>query len=233
MGIFILLTLITPLFLQHIKAAEFSAVDVNITYQYDSVNKSSEVLADKAYGSYVDFQPAANPSYNFATWVVNGVVRPDLPESASIKVTSNMNIIGLYAPVGEYGVLFIDTNGQFIDKQYVVSGGTAVPPTNALPNKPGLEVKSEAWVSDQGLTTFDNVLENRIYTLQYQSSSLDTYDLYIDNVLYSAFPYNDLVTVTADAVVEGVPFAYWSLNGYAVSSDLEYTFTILEEKNLI
>ncbi|MGE4320063.1 MAG: InlB B-repeat-containing protein [Acholeplasmataceae bacterium] len=232
MGIFILLALITPLFLQQIKAAEFSAVDVNITYQYDSENSSSEVLTDKAYGSYVDFQPVTNPSYSFAVWVVNGVVRPDLPESASIKVTSNMNIIGLYAPVGEYGVLFIDTNGQIIDKQYVVSGGTAVPPTNALPNKPGLEVKSEAWVSDQGLTTFDNVLENRIYTLQYQSSSLDTYDLYIDNVLYSAFPYNDLVTVTADAVVEGVPFAYWSLNGYAVSSDLEYTFTILEDTNL-
>ncbi len=232
MGIFILFALITPLFLQHIKAAEFSAVDVNITYQYDSENSSSSVLADKVYGSYVDFQPAVNPSYNFAVWVVNGVVRPDLPENASIKVTSNMNIIGLYAPVGEYGVLFIDTNGQIIDRQYVVSGGTAVPPTNALPNKPGLEIKADAWVSDQGLITFDNVLENRIYTLQYQSSSSDTYDLYIDNVLYSAYPYNELVTVTADASVEGVPFAFWSLNGYAVSSDLSYTFTMLEDMNL-
>lgn len=232
MGIFILLALITPLFLQHIKAAEFSAVDVNITYQYDSENSSSSVLADKVYGSYVDFQPAVNPSYNFAVWVVNGVVRPDLPENASIKVTSNMNIIGLYAPVGEYGVLFIDTNGQIIDRQYVVSGGTAVPPTNALPNKPGLEIKADAWVSDQGLITFDNVLENRIYTLQYQSSSSDTYDLYIDNVLYSAYPYNELVTVTADASVEGVPFAYWALNGYAVSCDLSYTFTMLEDMNL-
>ncbi len=236
LGVFISLLLCLPLLVQSVSAADagFGPVDVNVTFVFDESNTVDGSVTGKAYGSYSSFSPATNPGYEFAAWVINGVVRSDLPENMSIKVTSNMDILALYKPVGEYGILFVDSNGKMIGNDFVEAGGSATAPSVLLPSKPGLSVKAEGmWMMPNGVTSFDNVQEDRIYTLQYESASSDQYMLTIDGGEATAYDYNSLVTVSADAEVMGESFAYWSLNGFPVSRDLDYTFTMLCDVDLV
>ncbi len=236
MGILILVTLCVPMLIQQVSAAEgqgFGTVDVSVEYYYDDANHPGHSENGKAYGRYQSFSAQESSGYEFAMWVVNGVARPDLPENMQVKVTSNMHLVALYKPVDHYGVLFIDSNGQVISSKFVGAGDNVTAPAEGLPSKPGLVIKSEgAWKTADGITSLENIQEDRVYELQYENASSAEYTLTIDGgegVLYS---FNELVTVVADAQANGADFAYWAIDGKPVSCDLEYSFTMVGDLNL-
>ena len=80
--------------------------------------------SNKKIGDVLALDASSYSSYDFAFWVVNGVVRDDLNPSSSIKVQSSMDIQAVFHKAGEHAVLFIDSNGKLIDGTYVLDGGS-------------------------------------------------------------------------------------------------------------
>jgi uncharacterized repeat protein (TIGR02543 family) len=230
---FILLGILIPFLPFNSAASGLPDIDVEITYVFDEGNPEVPAnMAGQAYGSTINPTPISQPGYTFKYWIVNGVVRDDLPENHSFYVTSSLNLIGVYSPDDENVVLFIDSNGKILDTQFVADQGTAVAPTDNLPTKPGLQIATPAWVNKLTGTSDLTITDDSIFILQYESASVDTFDLTVDSVLEGTYDFNEVVTLTA-AANDGVnDFSHWEENGIVVSRDLEYSFTMLSERSL-
>ena len=236
---FILGLMLLPFGMKVVNAGEeVNTFTVNVTYTFDEFNSDIEAdLVGQTYGSSIQLTPSTHPGYTWAYWVVNGVVRYDLPQNSSFTVTSGLNLQGVYTPDGSHSVLFLDSNGTVIDSQYVADQGFAVAPelTNHQ-GKPGLVVHSTVqWRTPMGVAFNPSapVTSSMVYILQYEVSNVDTYMMTVNGQAAGPYDYNELVTVVADAIdVNEDPFSHWEENGIVLSKNLSYSFTAVKNRTL-
>lgn len=236
LAFFVILGLIVPFLPLNIKAdTNLPDIDIMVFYILDDDNMLPGMFFTQPYGSTITPIPAPQAGYTFKYWIVNGIPRVDLAEDNTFYVTSsNMMIYGVYSPndpVVEYSVLFIDSNGSFLDIGYYYFGDTAVPPVE-LPDKPGLQISDPAWKNIATGSTDLTINDDSIYQLQYESISVDNYDLNLDGSLQGSYAYNEVVTLVADPSDGIDPFSHWEENGIVVSRNLEYSFTMIYDRNL-
>jgi len=213
-------------------------VTVTVTSYFDSENHPSSTINDQNYGTVMSVQSnlTSDSDYAFAYWVVNGVVRYDLPIDHQFTLLYDMDITAIFYPVNptiEYAVLFMDANGDNLDVQYVESGNSATPPTLDLPDKPGYIVsETDPWSVDTS-----NITGNTVSVLQYEKDTSDTYTVYVfggtvNSLGSDTFDYNEIATVVADSPGEGEYFHHWEIEDHTVSYSSTYSFTVLENQGI-
>lgn len=120
--------------------------------------------------------------------------------------------------------MFMDSNGQLIDVQYVFSGSSATDVTSGLPSKPGYDIASPKW--DKSLT---GIAGDTIITLQYVRSSSSTYTVTVTSGTGGgSFAYGEVATVVADTPSESQYFNYWKIGDRVVSRQSTHSFTVAE-----
>jgi uncharacterized repeat protein (TIGR02543 family) len=235
---FILGLLLLPVASRILQASEESnTVNVDITYVFDGENPSIEADANGlAYGSTLQLTPSNHAGYTWAYWIVNGVVRTDLPQNHTFRVSSNLTLQGIYAPVGKHTVVFLDSNGQLIESQFVNDQGVATLPNVDSKSKPGLQVSaSTPWKTSTGsvFNVATPITANTVVILQYETTVANTYLMTVNGIEEGPYNFNQLVSVEADAVdVSLNPFSHWEENGVIVSRSLEYVFTAVKNRTL-
>lgn len=222
---FILTAFIGVQFIQDTTALP-TTVDVEFVAVFDTGNETP-VLTEAQYGDTFTTTELANDDYTFAFWVVNGVVRPDLPEVTTFVVSRTLNIQGVYYPDDQHAVLFVDSSGKYLGVDYVLDGGNATPPTT-LPDKPNYEVNTINPWSD----TYSDVDSSRVLVLQYVLDAATTFDVFVTGgTTNHAEPvYNQIVTVIATDLEN---FTHWEEDGVVVSYEAVYRFSALRDRNLV
>ncbi|MFA5036160.1 MAG: endonuclease [Candidatus Izemoplasmatales bacterium] len=225
-GVFIFLCLLgmtSMLVFQPQELHAESTVTVNvISYFSDDNQIATEVI--KAYGSKVSFYGdlEEDTDFVFAYWIYNGVVRKDLPSNTLFTVTSDTEIIGIFRPVDKWAAVFMDSNGELIDVQYITSGADATDVTTGLPTKPGYEVATIKW--DNSLI---NIQTNMVYVLQYTQTATTPYTVSVINGTGDGtYTYSNYATVTADVAEAGLYFNYWKIGSRIVSTSSTYVFSV-------
>jgi hypothetical protein len=211
-------------------------INISLTSVFDGENPPLEMtLTNVAYGTKMALEPQTQSGYQFAYWVVNGVVRRELAQNHQFVVTSQMNIQAIFAPEGRYAVVFLDSNGKLLDTQYVLPGATASDPSISLPNKPGLAVATPKWRSTVGATTLSNIQNHTVYILQYVKTSEATFTLAVTNGSGAgSYAFNDVATVAAEEDSEGYVFLRWEDgNGQILSYERSYAFTMLSNRTVV
>jgi len=214
-------------------------ITITITTYFDEDNIITNKLEGEFYyGSKISLADrlADNPDYQFAFWIVDGMVRYDYKLNHEFILTDNMDITAIFKPVGMNAVVFMAANGKLIDVQYVLPGGDAVEPDiSKLPQIPGYVLKGNKW--DKPLT---NIVKDTVITLQYEKESKEEYLLVINdgvikdtNKSSAYIPYNDIVTIVSNPHPDGKTFAYWMIDDYIVSYKSTYSFTILTDVNIV
>ena len=222
--IFVLLLSIFLLF--NINAKAESQVTVNVTSYFDSTNQITATLTNQTYGSKVSFSSnlTLSEGYSFAYWIYNGVVREDLPLNYSFTVTSDTDLIAIFRPNDKYAAVFMDSNGDLINVQYISQYGNAADITEGLPSKPGYVISSVKW--DKSLL---NIQNNTIFILQYTLASSASFSVSVTNGSGDGtYNYNNFVTVVADTPISGQYFNYWKIVDKVVSYDSTYQFSVFE-----
>ena len=215
--------------------ATTTTVDVELTSIFDEENPNiSKTIPNVDYGSKIQLDShLTNGDYTFAFWVVNGVVRRDLPVNHQFVVTSKMDIHAVFSPNDAHVVLFMDSNGKLLDTQFVENGQNASEPAVSLPNKPGLSIAEPKWKTAEGEASLENINKNMVFVLQYQSIMETEFDLVVNNGSGSGkYSYNQLVTVTAEAELDGKQFSHWEENGHVVSFQRTYSFSMLSNREV-
>lgn len=238
-SLFILGLLLLPVAGRMVQASEESQLyDVDITYIFDGENANVDAdLVDQVYGSTFGLTPvSAYAGYVWAYWIVNGVVRYDLPQNHSFRVTRNLVLQGVFAPEGKHTVVFLDSNGQLIESQFVDNNDTVTPPNVDNKSKPGLQVSATTpWRTSTG-AVFNpavGITSNMVIILQYETTVLGTYLMTVNGVEEGPYNFNQLVSVTADAEdLDETPFSHWEENGVMVSRNLNYVFTAVKDRTL-
>lgn len=238
-SLFILGLLLLPVAGRMVQASEESQLyDVDITYIFDGENANVDAdLVNQVYGSTFGLTPvSAYAGYVWAYWIVNGVVRYDLPQNHTFRVTRNLVLQGVFAPEGKHTVVFLDSNGQLIESQFVDNNGTVTPPNVDNKSKPGLQVSATTpWRTSTG-AVFNpavGITSNMVIILQYETTVLGTYLMTVNGVEEGPYNFNQLVSVTADAEdLDETPFSHWEENGVMVSRNLNYVFTAVKDRTL-
>ncbi|MFP4078952.1 MAG: hypothetical protein ACLFUQ_07395, partial [Candidatus Izemoplasmataceae bacterium] len=112
----------------------FDSDNSNIATSFDGEAYGGKIQLSNSFGNTED--------YEFAFWVVNGAVREDLPIDHEFVVTDAMDIQAVFSPTSSHGnglkhaSVFMDSNGQVIDTQYVADKGDAVDPRNQADDDP-------------------------------------------------------------------------------------------------
>ncbi len=217
---------------------ESELVSVTVTTYFDELNQDSVVIDDQYYGSILSFETdlTSDSNYSFAYWIVNGVVYEDLPIDHEFMLIDDMSLTAVFYPINptiKYAVLFMDTNGENLDIQYVESGQGATPPTEGLPDKPGYVVSpTEPWSVNT-----ESVTGNVVSVLQYDLNTAATYTVSVSGGTVNSqasdtFAYNEIATVIADAPGSGEYFHHWEVENHLVSYQSTYSFTVLENVSL-
>lgn len=234
-ALFILGLLLLPVASRMVQASETpESVSINFTGVFDDNNSSINFQTSATFGANFSLAAPSRSSYSFAYWIVNGVVRYDLGETSSIKVTSNMNLSAVYSPDGKNTVLFIDSNGEILGTYFVTSGQTVASPSLASHvGKPGLIVKTEdTWKTPQGTVYSTELIieSNTVFILQYEVENQEnTFTIAVNNGSGAGtYVYNQIVTVSANPV----DFSHWEENGVEVSRLLNYSFTVVSSRTL-
>jgi uncharacterized repeat protein (TIGR02543 family) len=220
--------------LTNVFAAE-DDITVKISTIFEEGNEIGPNNLLRTYGSKVGFTPPGdNSGYDFVFWVVNGIVRKDLELTHQFTVTSKLDLVAIYAPNDpvKHAVVFMDSNGELLEVQYVAPTEDATDLVS-LPDKPGYEVSTtNKWKSITGNATLTNIASHTVFVLQYQSTSLDTFDLVVnDGHGAGNYAYNSLAEVSA-LVETPNPFSHWEENGIIVSYDETYMFTMASNREL-
>lgn len=193
--------------------------DVGFSASYDSNNLeiALELQVEKAYGSKVGLN--ANISgYDFAFWIVNGVVRYDLAVDHEFIVTGNLDIVAVFDNEDENPVVFMDSNGKLINIQYVENGLDADPPATGSYVKPGYV--AAGWSESHLEVTAPTVL-----VLQYEIDTTSEFLVTVNQGTGSAnYLFNTIVTVSPEININS--FSHWEVNGEIVSYQEEYSFTV-------
>lgn len=211
--------------IDNIKVYSLKQFEYEVITVLDSEN-ISEVKNTAKYGDTITLSAEA-ANYNFAFWVVNGVVRRDLTSNEqTFIVKEGLSIQQVFYPEGKHAVLFIDSNGKLIDVQYVANGEAAVAPSVEDLSKPGYTVSQEnPWLDHKGLNTLENIDYSRVYTLQYEKTNNAIFTITVDGV-ENTYEYNELATITSEDPL----FTHWESDGKVVSTNRTYTFTVVENK---
>ena len=214
----------------HVEA--FSAVTFNVESYFDEFNSTDNQITDATYGSIISFdtQLASQAGYTFKYWVINDVVELNSSIDDTFPVVEGMSVKALFSPSDSHLVVYMDSNGKYLDLEYVSDGGTALADGSYdMPTKPGYQVTTEVW--DKPLT---NITEDCVMVLQYEKTSVDSYDLTVNSGTGSgAYDYNTTVTVVADAPAGGTVFSHWEDElGNTVSLNSSYTFTMLSDRTV-
>lgn len=203
---------------------------VTVITAFDDTNNDIVYEGFHAYGTRIQFnqQITDTDEYTFAFWVVNGHVRFDLPVDHVFIVNGPMSIYAVFNGAETYAVMFMDTNGESIDLQYVDEGGDAVPP-EALPDKPGFNVdEASPWNA-----SYENITAHTILIIQYVIASTETFTVDVTHgVGGGTYLYNDIVELEADSPGDGEHFLYWETDGVKVSYNATYRFTALRDLTL-
>ena len=172
--------------------------------------------------------------YDFAYWVVNGIVRADLSSDYEFTVSTKMNLQAVFSKENVYTVLFIDSNGELIDYQFVKAGEDATAPSeDDLVGKPGMKIaETNTWKTQTGRTELKNVNENLVFVLQYELEKEGTYTLTFDGGVQVECVDINVAVATASPEKDGVPFSHWEEDGHRLSYDCEYAITMLKDRNL-
>jgi hypothetical protein len=236
MALFMLLTFSFASFVAKAEEAQQgndSTLSVDVVSYFSSTNEVVTPVPNQTYGSKVSMQGNldSEAGYSFAYWIVNGVVRNDLPIDYTFTITYNLELIGVFYPTDpvQYLVMFMDANGHSIDWEYVSSEGSATAP-ESLPSKPGYLVDDEnPWSVD-----FTSVTENIVTVLQYELDQTGTYSLLVENGTGDdgAVSYNEVVTVVADTPESGDAFHHWEVEDRIVSYQSTYSFTMLKNTTI-
>ena len=243
----LLILLVIPfIFVSKVHGTELNAVTVNMTYIFDNTNIiEQDPILDQTYGSTITVPtPSGVEGYSFAFWVVNGVVKTN-PAENTFRVTGDMEIQVIFKPEGLYAAVFIDSNGSFIDVKFAALNGSVTPPSVVGYSKPGLSIKETGTWKDAitQTTSLANINGDRVFVLQYSTTSLSTYSVTVTNgsVVTPApitdpsdkYNYNQIVEVTAPATNESISFSHWEdENGFRLSYLRNYKFTVVSNATL-
>jgi hypothetical protein len=206
-----------------------TSVSLSVTSYFDEFNVVAATnLPVATYGAQFAFDGnlATDVDYEFAFWVVNGVVRQDLPVDYTFTLTYENELQAVFRPTTHYSVAFMDTNGKILKVEYVDKSGTADATAPSYPSKPGLT--ATGWTQ-----AFTDVTTNVITTVSYTASNTSEYAITVNNGTGDGnYVYNNLATVTADAAPSGQVFHHWEVDDLTVSYQSTYTFTVLEALTL-
>lgn len=232
------------LFLFGFIGSSFIQVDASTTVSYEVTgvfesNISFGTTGSGTRGNTASFDLTSVPAgHDFVFWIVNGVVRRDLPEAYEHTLTTTNDLQIIYAPTGKYAVVFIDINNKYIDVEYT-TGGTVLDSVLDMPvARPGFVVDSlDKWTSIVGSPTLADVQAHSVFVLNYEASGTPLAPVVITTVagVGPAEPvaFNALVTVTAEPTSGSDTFVGWMEGSNVVSKQLEYTFTALYNRTLV
>ncbi len=236
----VLVLLLSFVFASYVVKAEEAQQDpdlvtVTVKSYFNSESIVTNSIENQTYGSKVSFDGNLNPEsqtgYAFAYWIVNGVVRNDLPVDHTFVVTIDLELIGVYYPTEpvQYLVMFMDSNGHEIGWEYVASGGSATAPAE-LPSKPGYLVDDVTPWSQ----SFTNVTNHVVTILQYELDTSGTYALIVNGGTGddATVAYNEVVTAVAGTPDEGEYFHHWEVEDRIVSYQSTYSFTMLQNTTI-
>lgn len=218
-----------------IRANTPETVNVALTSVFDGENTVSQGTVSRAYGSKFSFdsnvESGLPQDYTFAYWVVNGAVRPDLPIDHEFTITTQLELVAVFSPVDKHTVLFMDSNGKLLKTAFVANQGTASDDGITLPSKPSYTVKTGEAKWNAPLT---DITSDTVFILQYEKDATDLLTLVVNNGTGDSeeYEYNEVVTAVADAPVGGLYFSHWEENGKKVSSQSEYSFTMLTNREI-
>lgn len=210
-----------------VRAALPTQVSVTVTSSFDRLNKGvAHTPVPVNYGSEFTINAGdLQSTYEFQFWMLNGVVREDLPANLTIKARSNMSLHAVFSKTGEHAVLFVDSNGKLISLVYVAHTQTVVAPSYAGYTKPGQTINTTTpWKTLDGVSTLTNITSSRVYVLQYQTNTQEV-TITLNNATVSSIlkNINEVVTVTANNTSA---FKYWkNASDEVVSYKPSFSFT--------
>jgi hypothetical protein len=192
-------------------------------------------------GDSLSFTLTGKPDgHDFAFWIINGVVRKDLPLDYEYTITTNNVLQIVFTPTGKFAAVFIDSNGKYLGVKYTVGGAVTDTELTVPAARPGFVpvTGSGKWTSIEGSETINNVTQNSVFVLNYQvaETPIGAVTLSLTNgtaSIGSPVPFNSLVTITADAAPAEQVFAGWTENGEIVSYDPQYKITALYNRTLV
>ncbi|MFA5007245.1 MAG: leucine-rich repeat protein [Candidatus Izemoplasmatales bacterium] len=215
-----------------VSASYQSAVDIVVETYFDETNTISTVVHDVQYGSRVVLTSSLQDidGFVFSFWIVNGAVQKDYAIDHEFIVSSSMHLIAVFKPSAKNVVAFMDANGRLIDLQYVASGGSAVEPDTSSISKPGMVFATPKWSS-----TYANVTQDLVTVLQYSPAVVD--DIRTISVVNGSgggtYQVNTVITVSTNALLESDSFQFWRIGNRIVSYETQYSFTVLEETEIV
>ncbi len=217
---------------QFLEVNAFSTVTFDVESYFDEYNTTINTITDEDYGSVLSFdtQLGSSSGYTFKYWVINGVVEMNSDVDDVFPVVEDMTVKALFSPSDSHLVVYMDSNGLYLDLEYVSNGGTALDAgTYDVPSKPGYDVAAVKW--DKALT---NITDDTVMILQYEKVSSDSYSITVNNGTGDgAYEYNTYATVVADAPTGEDVFSHWEdADGNVVSLSSTYTFTVLYDRTL-
>jgi len=189
------------------------------------VDTTQTVVEDQTYGGLIqiDLSSFLDENNEFVYFIVNGEVIEDV--NHSFLVTSNLNIVAILKPTTELVAVFLDTNGKYIDANYLVSGNMPSAPDVSAYSKPGYVVNSsENWIPAVSVLT-----DNQMYMLSYVIDETTTYNIGVTNATASNLTpvFNEVVIVTGQQA-DG----YWMDGDEIVAYGQTYMFSALSDRNL-
>ncbi|GEM_PF-2889573 len=217
---------------QSVHAGGISPITFNVESYFDEFNHIDTVITDAQYGSTLQFDAslASSAGYTFKYWVINNVVEFNSAIADEFNIVEGMSVKALFSPSDAHLAVFLDSNGKFLDLNYVVDGETAVADGGFTePTKPGYSVTASKW--DKSLT---NITEDTVFILQYEKTTTDTFTLSVANGSGSGtYNFNTEVTVVADAPPAEQVFSHWEdANAAIVSYASSYKLTVLADKSI-
>lgn len=209
--------------------AEVSDFTVTFTASFDNENIGVPMTLNKAYGTKVSFSSFIEDltDYQFAFWIIDGVVRDDVAYDQDFYVTSNMDIHAFFTRADEFAAVFMDANKSVLATRYANDSNdykVGDPFISEYPTKPNYVVNEE---NKWGEPVNTAIFENKVYVLRYLLDTTATFELTVDGIV-TEHDYNDLVTVTAPTKT-GEFFQYWKRNGQVVSYDETIKVSVLED----
>lgn len=210
---------------------DITGMGVEIKAVFDESNPDVIIpLTELTYNQDIVVDLGEQPGYEFAFWVVDGIVRKDLlTPSQTFKATNDLKAIAVYNPTDKNAVLFVDHSGKLIDTQYIANEASAVEPT-VLPTKVGYKHADNKWLSIEGSAEINSITANTVFKLQYERNTTDPIEITLTNATEASLTavYNDVVTVSTDLL----GFTHWEENGKVVSYQSNYSFSALYNREL-
>lgn len=210
--------------------------NVTITYKLDGNVLNEHTTTPATSIGDVLTVPAKDIEGEFLFWTLNGAVRRDLGEQPSLRAISTMNLVAHYARANKKSVVYLDSNLQLLDVEYLETK-TPTPPSQ--PNKP-LSI-SEGWAL---ITNYNNEVTPTLpegnlvyyvakYSLDTTSSPSVTLTLGENITATQTTNFNEVVIVEAFETVGGKAFSHYvDENNQILSKQRVYSFTLLSDMTI-